>query len=111
MLSVFLAGHETSASALTSACWLLALDQEAQGQLHAEVLSLPEPLTHQSLRFLRFGAAVFQETLRLYPPVSFFIRERVNEDTNLSVSATQGSQKTPEISRCPVGSLLTLSHG
>ena len=108
---LFLAGHETSASALTSACWLLALDQEAQGQLHAEVLALPESLSHQSLRLLRYGAAVFQETLRLYPPVSFFIRERINEDTNLSVSvsSTQGSQKTSEISRCPVGSLLTLS--
>ena len=39
---LFLAGHETSASALTSACWLLALDQEAQGQLYVEVLDLPE---------------------------------------------------------------------
>ena len=106
---LFLAGHETSASALTSACWLLALDQEAQDNLHEEVLALSEPLTHQSLKFLRYGAAVFQETLRLYPPVSFFIRERVNEDTNLSVLSTQGSQQTLEISRCPVGSLLTLS--
>ena len=106
---LFLAGHETSASALTSACWLLALDQEAQGYLHEEVLALHEPLTHQSLKFLRYGAAVFQETLRLYPPVSFFIRERVSEDTNLSIPSAQGSQQTPEISRCPVGSLLTLS--
>jgi len=106
---LFLAGHETSASALTSACWLLALDQEAQDKFHAEVLALPDSLTHQSLRSLRYGAAVFQETLRLYPPVSFFIRERINEDTNLSVSSIQGTQQTPEISRCPVGSLLTLS--
>ena len=98
-----------SASALTTTCWLLALDQEAQGQLHEEVLDLPEALTFQSLRLLRYGSAVFQETLRLYPPVSFFIRERINEDTNLSVSSTQGSQQTPDTSRCPVGSLLTLS--
>ena len=106
---LFLAGHETSASALTSACWLLALDQEAQSQLYAEVLALPEALTYQRLRSLRYGAAVFQETLRLYPPVSFFIRECIIEDTNLSISSTKGSQQTPKISRCPVGSLLTLS--
>ena len=57
---LFLAGHETSASALSSACWLLALDQEAQSKLHAEVASLPEVVTHQSLRQLRYGAAVFR---------------------------------------------------
>ncbi len=106
---LFLAGHETSASALSSACWLLALDQEAQGQLYAEVASLPEVLTHQSLRQLRYGAAVFQETLRLYPPVSFFIRERVREDTYLSVPSMECPQQAQAISRCPVGSLLTFS--
>ena len=54
-------------------------------------------LAPERLRKLDYGAAVFQETLRLYPPVSFFIRER------------QSSETTLQASRCPVGSLLTFS--
>ena len=96
---LFLAGHETSASALSSACWLLALDPSAQQRFWAEVDGVTEEggLAPERLRKLDYGAAVFQETLRLYPPVSFFIRER------------QGAETTLQESRCPVGSLLTLS--
>lgn len=99
---LFLAGHETSASGLSSACWLLALDQEVQRRFQQELDDLPQALTPQALRQMSYGAAVFQETLRLYPPVSFFIRERQGEATTLE--ATDASP-----SRCPVGSLLTLS--
>ena len=96
---LFLAGHETSASALSSACWLLALDPSAQQRFWAEVDGVAEGggLAPERLRKLDYGAAVFQETLRLYPPVSFFIRER------------QSSETTLQASRCPVGSLLTFS--
>lgn len=99
---LFLAGHETSASGLSSACWLLALDQEVQRRFQQELDDLPQALTPQALRQMSYGAAVFQETLRLYPPVGFFIRERQGEATTLE--ATDASP-----SRCPVGSLLTLS--
>ena len=96
---LFLAGHETSASALSSACWLLALDPSCQQRFWAEVDGVAEEggLAPERLRKLDYGAAVFQETLRLYPPVSFFIRER------------QSSETTLQASRCPVGSLLTFS--
>ena len=96
---LFLAGHETSASALSSACWLLALDPTCQQRFWAEVDGVAEEggLAPERLRKLDYGAAVFQETLRLYPPVSFFIRER------------QSSETTLQASRCPVGSLLTFS--
>ena len=96
---LFLAGHETSASALSSACWLLALDPSSQQRFWAEVDGVAKEggLAPERLRKLDYGAAVFQETLRLYPPVSFFIRER------------QGAETTLQESRCPVGSLLTLS--
>lgn len=96
---LFLAGHETSASALSSACWLLSLDPSAQQRFWAEVDGVTQEggLAPERLRRLNYGAAVFQETLRLYPPVSFFIRERQSAETTLHVS------------RCPVGSLLTLS--
>jgi cytochrome P450 len=75
----FLAGHETSASALGWALYLLATHPEAQERVAAEAGALrPEFGTVGSLRFIR---DVFREALRLYPPVPMMVREnRVAED-------------------------------
>jgi cytochrome P450 len=101
---LFLAGHETSASALGMAVYLLGRFPQVQQRLRAEVLQVlgsragapDRPLGFEELRQLSYGAAVFNETLRLYPPVSFFIRES-QADTELAGS------------RCPMRSLVTLS--
>ncbi len=97
---LFLAGHETSASALGMACYLLARFPAAQQRLRQEVQAAlagqDRPLGFDDLRLLPYGTALFNETLRLYPPVSFFIRE-----------ATADGQLGQ--SRCPMGALLTLS--
>jgi cytochrome P450 len=69
----FLAGHETSASALGWALYLLATNPEAQERVAAEAAGLkPEFGTVGSLRFTR---DVFREALRLYPPVPMLVRE------------------------------------
>jgi cytochrome P450 len=75
----FLAGHETSASALAWALYLLATHPEAQGRVAAEAADLrPEFGVVGSLRFTR---DVFREALRLYPPVPMMVREnRVEEE-------------------------------
>jgi cytochrome P450 len=71
--TIFLAGHETSASAITWALYLLARDPDLQQQVRAE--AGPGPLAYESLRGLTVTRDVFRETLRLYPPVSFLVRE------------------------------------
>lgn len=75
----FLAGHETSASALGWALYLLATHPEARARVAAEAEALrPEFGVVGSLRFTR---DVFREALRLYPPVPMMVREnRVEED-------------------------------
>ena len=101
---LFLAGHETSASALGMAVYLLGCFPEVQQRLRAEVLqvlgsragALDRPLGFEDLRQLSYGAAIFSETLRLYPPVSFFMRE-AQGDTELAGS------------RCPMRALVALS--
>ena len=101
---LFLAGHETSASALGMAVYLLGCFPEVQQRLRAEVLqvlgsragALDRPLGFEDLRQLSYGAAIFSETLRLYPPVSFFMRE-AQGDTELAGG------------RCPMRSLVALS--
>jgi cytochrome P450 len=106
---LFLAGHETSASALTMACYLLARYPETQARFAREIQqvrsgsappgSAPNhrrPLGYDDLRQFPYGTALLQETLRLYPPISFFIRE--------SQAASQLGE-----SRCPMGALLAIS--
>lgn len=71
----FLAGHETSASALGWALYLLATHPEAQDRLAAEAAALPENPGFSDMSKLKFTRDVFRETLRLYPPVPMMVRE------------------------------------
>ncbi|MBD3624519.1 MAG: cytochrome P450 [Rhodobacteraceae bacterium] len=73
----FLAGHETSASALSWSLYLLANDQHAQDRARGEVLREvgTDPAEFSGLRKLRFTRDVFREALRLYPPVTSYIRD------------------------------------
>lgn len=64
----FLAGHETSASALSWALYLLATHPDKQERLADEVAVLPDPPAISDLSRLRLTRDVFRETLRLYPP-------------------------------------------
>ena len=78
-VTLFLAGHETTANALSWAWYLLALNPEAEARLHAEVDTLlGERLpTADDFPRLTYTRAVFAETLRLYPPVWVFGRRAI----------------------------------
>ena len=76
MAIFFLAGHETSASALAWALYLIANCPEVQERLHAEAAPVfAGGPGFSDLRRLSFTRDVFRETLRLYPPVPMMIRE------------------------------------
>ncbi|MEM8579237.1 MAG: cytochrome P450 [Pseudomonadota bacterium] len=69
----FLAGHETSASALAWALYLMALYPEWQDKLAEEAQALSGDFA--SMSKLPLARDVFRETLRLYPPVPMMVRE------------------------------------
>ena len=71
----FLAGHETSASALAWALYLLATHPDVQARAAAEAAALPEEPAFGDIAKLRLIRDVFRETLRLYPPVPMMVRE------------------------------------
>lgn len=75
--TIFLAGHETSASALCWALYCLAEDQPTQAKVRAEVDGVigSAPIDSDMVRRLARTRNVFRETLRLYPPVAFMPRE------------------------------------
>lgn len=86
----FLAGHETSASALAWALYLLATHPEAQSRVAAEAAGLrPDFGVVGSLRFTR---DVFREALRLYPPVPMMVRETVEPEEFRGRKVKRGAQ-------------------
>ncbi|WP_434009325.1 cytochrome P450 [Hydrogenophaga sp.] len=74
---LFLAGHETSASALTWAAYLLARSPGIQERMHDEVRSALGERQAESgdMKRLTLTWNVFRETLRLFPPVGFMARQ------------------------------------
>lgn len=70
----FLAGHETSASALAWAIYLVALFPEWQDVLAQEAQTL-DAGDFSAIPKLRQTRDVFREALRLYPPVPMMVRQ------------------------------------
>jgi cytochrome P450 len=70
-LTIVLAGHETTANALSFALWLLAHNPEIQSQLAAECIRVLNGRAPTAADYpqLAFAERVFAEALRLYPPV------------------------------------------
>ncbi|MFD2741096.1 cytochrome P450 [Sulfitobacter aestuarii] len=70
----FLAGHETSASALAWALYLVATHPDWQDRLAAEAQVI-DGEDFAVLSKLRLSRDVFREALRLYPPVPMMVRQ------------------------------------
>ena len=80
---VFLAGHETTASALTWAFYILAAQPQWLERLREEIdrVAGDAPITFELTRQLPLVKAFFKETLRLYPPITFMPRVALREAT------------------------------
>ncbi|SPJ73362.1 related to isotrichodermin C-15 hydroxylase (cytochrome P-450 monooxygenase CYP65A1) [Fusarium torulosum] len=96
LLTFLAAGHETTASALTWACYLLTKNPEIQAKVREEVMNaLPEDLENNMtnlagiLEQLPYLNGVMHETLRLYPTVPLTMRQAIR-DTRI------GDQFIPE---------------
>ena len=73
---LFLAGHETSASALTWVFFILAVRPDWVARLRQEVAEVAGdgPIGFEHTRHLPTVRNIFRETLRLYPPITFLPR-------------------------------------
>lgn len=80
LMTMFIAGHETSAAALTWTLIELARHPEVEAKLQAEVDSVlaGRPPTLADLPRLPYTEMVVKEILRLYPPASFIARQPVS---------------------------------
>ncbi|KAH7151256.1 cytochrome P450 [Fusarium sp. MPI-SDFR-AT-0072] len=97
LLTFLAAGHETTSSAITWACYLLTKHPEYQAKLREEVRNgLPEDLATNPtvdlagvLEQLPYLNGIMHETLRLYPTVPLTMRQAIR-DTRI------GDQFIPE---------------
>ena len=81
VMTLFLAGHETTANALTWTLWLLSLNPEVEAKLATElgrVLGGRAP-TVADLSNLPYVERVIKESMRLYPPAWVMGREAIGE--------------------------------
>ena len=84
VLTLLLAAQESTAIALTWALWLLARNRPIQDRLrdHTNHTIGNRALGPQDLSRLTYAAAVFKETLRLYPP-AWIIGRRARKRVDL----------------------------
>jgi cytochrome P450 len=85
LMTIFLAGHETTATALAWAAWALAADPELAARVTEEVDAVLGPRTPAMADLARLPllAALVKETLRRYPPVPGVLMRRAVEDVRI----------------------------
>jgi len=79
---LFVAGHETTANALSFTSWLLAKHPEIQDKVFHEVQTVTSetPNATEQLTKLTYTKAVIDESMRLYPPAWITDRENLEDD-------------------------------
>ena len=77
MVTMLLAGHDTTALTLTYTWYLLSQHPEVEGRVHEELDSLlgGDRPTFADVRQMEYTEAVLNEAMRLYPPVYTIFRE------------------------------------
>lgn len=82
LMTIFLAGHETTATLLAWTWYLLSLHPDAERLVRlevAEVVGRRLPVV-EDLNDLIYTRMVLDETLRLYPPAWMFARHPIEDD-------------------------------
>ncbi|WP_250631614.1 cytochrome P450 [Rhodoflexus caldus] len=83
IITLFMAGHETSANALAWCFYLLTQSPETTARIREEIARVTggQPVHFEHLGELKFVNQVIQETLRLYPPAWVIGRKSLHGDT------------------------------
>jgi cytochrome P450 len=93
VMTLVLAGHETTANALSWTFMLLSQHPDVERRLHAEVAAAlgDRAPRLEDLPKLTYCANVVSEALRLYPPAWAFERQAIADDTILGCRVPKGS--------------------
>src|SRR5690606_2755636 len=83
-VTIFLAGHETTANTLNWTFYLLTQNPEVEAKLHHELDTVlqGQPPTLEDLKRLPYTEMVIKESMRLYPP-AYGVGRLAIEDTTI----------------------------
>ena len=92
-LTIFAAGHETTANALAWTWYLLATHPEAKARFHEEVDRVLQGRLPRAddLQHLPYTRAIFEESLRLYPPAPAVQRKAAMPSTVGGIALPEGA--------------------
>ena len=81
VMTLFVAGHETSANVLSWTYYVLATHPEIQEKLYTEISSFGgRPFKFEDMHQMIYTVQVLSETMRMYPPVWHLGRKSVKAD-------------------------------
>jgi cytochrome P450 len=85
VVTIFMAGHETTAQALTWTWYLLSLHPAVEARLDEELRAVLKGRTpqYEDIAQLRYTRMVIEESMRLYPPAHTMAREPIAADVVL----------------------------
>ena len=94
VMTLFLAGHETTALALSWSWYLLAKHPEGEKKFHAELDEVlnGRPPEVSDLPKLKYTEMIAKETMRLYPPAYAVGREAIEETEIGGYRVPRGTQ-------------------
>jgi len=94
LVTLIVAGYETSAGTLNWAWYLVARNPDAEAQLLAEARKLlhdTSTINQETLAEAVYGQQLLEETLRLYPPVWLFSRRAIDDDALAEYDVAEGT--------------------
>jgi cytochrome P450 len=94
VVTIFMAGHETTAQALSWTWYLLSQHPAEEAKLHRELAMVlgGRPPRHEDLANLRYTRMVIEESMRLYPPAHTIARQPVAADELLGHRIPAGAE-------------------
>ena len=94
VVTIFMAGHETTSQALSWTWYLLSQHPEAEAKLHDELTTVLEGRTprYEDIADLRYTRMVIEESMRLYPPAHTFGRQPIAADEILGHRIPAGAE-------------------
>jgi cytochrome P450 len=94
VVTIFMAGHETTSQALSWTWYLLSQHPAAEAKLHDELAAVVGGRTprYEDVINLRYARMVIEESMRLYPPAHTFGRQPIAADEVLGHRIPAGAE-------------------
>lgn len=96
VITIFIAGHETTANGLTWAWYVLSELPHIERKLAEEVCGVLKGRspTFEDLKSMPYNKMVFDETIRMYPPAPAFLRKAIGPDKIGDLEIPAGAEIT-----------------